>query len=562
MSQSKDTRFTPELAREVCQRTASAATIEGSISSLGSEYVLGLKAVNCGNGDMLTQEQITAGGKEQVLKALGEAATKIRKKLGESLASVQKYDAPLENVTTSSLDALRAFSLGSQAHYVKNDCAVAIPLYQRAISLDPNFAMAYGRLGTCYANLSQTVRATENIAKAYDLRQRVSEVEKFYIVARYEDTVTGNLEAAIRSDELWAQTYPRDSRSPTGLGVLYRFLGVYDKALAAYQAALRLDPGSGLSYANLARDYLNLNRLEDAKAVAQEAQSRHLDSPLIHNSLYLIGFLQHDVPAMDREATASLGRPGYEDILLYYQSDTAACGGEFSKARKLTWQAVSSAKRADKGEQAAAYQAEAAVREALTGNMVLAKHQANVALALSNGRQVQAMAALALGLAGDAANAILLAKDLAKRFPESTMEQSIYLPSVYAAVALERGDGAKNTDRAIEALTVASPYELGSPMQRINFALYPVYVRGEAYLASRQGPAAVAEFQKILDHPGVVLNEPIGALAHLQLGRAYALSGDTAKAKTAYQEFLILWKDADPDIPILKEAKAEYAKLR
>jgi len=461
-------------------------------------------------------------------------------------------------VTTPSLEALQAYSLGYQAQIVKRDYAAAIPLFQRAVSLDPNFAMAYARLGTNYSNLGQTARAAENTRKAYELRERVSEREKFYIVSHYEHDVTGNLEAARKAYELWLQTYPRDE-TPTGnLAVIYLSLGDYNKSLAANQEALKLDPGSGLSYSNLVSSYLNVNRLDEARATAQEAQTHNLDNPANHLILYGADFLQHDAAGMEREAAGLMGKPGFEDAMLYAESDTAAYAGQFSKARELTRRASESAQRADERETAAGYVAEAAVREALVGNISLAKQQAQAALALSTGRDVEAISAIALGLAGDSAQATRLAADLDKRFPDATMLQSIYLPTIHAAIALKGGSASK----AIEALVPVAPYELGSPAETLTFALYPVYLRGEAYLAAHQGSAAVAEFQKILDHPGVIGNEPIGALAHLGLARAYALQGDTAKARAAYQDFLTLWKDADADIPILISAKAEYAKVK
>ena len=524
MAQPKDARFTRELAREVCQRTASAASIEGSISSLGSQYVVGLKAVNCRSGDVLANEQATANGKEQVLKELGEAATKMRVKLGESLASVQRYDAPAENVTTPSLEALQAYSLGYQAQMVKRDNAAAIPLLLRAVSLDSNFAMAYARLGTNYGNLGQTARAAENTRKAYELRERVSEREKLYITSHYEDYVTGNIEAARKAYELWAQTYPRDAIPPGNLSAINGALGDYDKALAA----------------------------------AQEAQAHNLDNPANHQILYSIDFLQHNAAGMEREAAGLMGKPGFEDVMLYGESDTAAYGGRFSKARELTRRASESAQRADEKETAAGYQAESAMREALVGNMSLARQQAQAALTLSTGRDAEAVSAIALGLAGDAAQATRLAADLANRFPEDTIVQFSYLPTIHAATALQGGSASK----AIEALVPVAPYELGSAVGSFNYALYPVYLRGEAYLAAHQGSAAAVEFHKILDHPGVAQNEPIGALAHLGLARAYALSSESVKSRTAYQNFFALWKDADSDIPILIAAKAEYAKLK
>jgi serine/threonine protein kinase/Flp pilus assembly protein TadD len=558
MSQAKDARLTHELARQVCQRTASAADIEGSISSLGSQYVVGVKAVNCRNGDVLAHEQATASSKEQVLKALAEVATKLREKLGESLVSVQKYDAPAENVTTPSLEALQAYGLGYQAHVMKNDSAAAIPLLQRAISLDPNFAMGYAELGTNYSNAGEIARAAENTRKAYELRERVSEREKFYIVSHYEFFVTGNLEAARKSYELWAQTYPRDPTPPGNLNSIYSNLGEYEKALAAAQQAMKLGPGSGISYANLIISFLLVNRLDEARATAEEAHSRNLDNPLNHINLYSIDFLQHDTAGMEREAASLMGKPGLEDAMLYQESDTASYAGQFVKARELTHRAAESAQRADEKETAAGYQAEAALREALAGNLGLARQQGNAALALSNGKDVETVSAMALALAGDVSQATRLAANLAQRFPDDTIVQFNYLPAIRAAGALQSG----NATRAIEALAPAAPYELGSPAQSFSFALYPVYLRGQAYLATHQSSSAAGEFQKILDHYGVVGNEPIGALAHLGLARAYALSGDASKARITYQDFLALWQDADPDLPILNQAKTEYAKLK
>jgi eukaryotic-like serine/threonine-protein kinase len=553
MAQPKDAWLTHELAGEVCQRTASAAVLDGSIAQIGTQYLLTLKAVNCSNGESLASAEAQASDKNHVLDALGKVASEIRSKLGESLASVQKYDAPAENVTTASLEALKAYSLGYQAMIVKSDPPAAVSLFQRAISLDPNFAMAYARLGICYSNLNETVRAAENTRKAYQLRERVSEREKLYIASHYEEVFTGNLEAARKTHELWAQTYPRDNVPLHNVGIIYAYLGDYDKSLAASREVLKLNPESGSAYATLVSSYQYLNRFDEAKATAQEAQAHNLDSPQMHLRLYLLDFLQHNAAGMEQDAAGLMGKPGYEDEVLYNESDTAAFVGQFAKARELTRRATESAQRADEKEASAGYEAEAAVREALVGNMALAKQQAQAALALSNGRDVAGMSAIALGRAGDSAQANWLAADLGKRFPEDTIAQLNYLPMIHATAAL-RG---RDTGKAIEALAAAAPYELG-----VGFSLYPVYLRGEAYLAAKQGTAAAAEFQKILDHSGVVANEPIGALAHLQLGRAYAFSGDTAKAKAAYQDFLTLWKDADPDMLILKQAKAAYAKLQ
>jgi tetratricopeptide (TPR) repeat protein len=555
MSQPKDARISGELARNICQRTASAATIEGSISTLGSQYVVGLKAVNCRSGEVLGEGQVTANRKEEVLKATGEAATRLRAKLGESLASVQKYDAPPEDVTTPSLEALQAYSLGDRAIILRVDNAAAIAQFQRATTLDPKFAMAYARLGNSYFNMDQPARAAENLREAFGLRDKVSEREKFYIDSHYEFYVTGNLEAARKTNELWSQTYPRDGFPLGNLAIIYERLGDYERFLAAEQAALNLNSANGLAYGNIVNCYLELNRLEQAKATVREAQAHHLDSPNIHFSLYLIDFLQHDTAGMAREAAGLKLEPEFENTMLHVESNVAAYAGQFAKARELSRRASSSAQHADAREAAARFQAIAAFRDALVGNQGPARQEAQAALALSNDWdiEIRAMMALVLTRLGDSAAATRLADDLGRRFPEGTIFQFNYLPTIHAATALESGSPAK----AVDSLAAVAPYELGQS----NCTLCPVYLRGEAYLAVGQGAAAAAEFQKILDHTGFVRTGIIGALAHLQLGRALAASGEKAKAKSAYQDFLTLWKDADPDIPILQQAQAEYAKL-
>jgi eukaryotic-like serine/threonine-protein kinase len=557
MAQPKDIRITHELARDVCQRTASAGTIEGSISSLGSQYVLGLKAVNCRSGDLLAEQQVTAGGKEQVLKTLGDAATKMREKLGESLASVQKYDAPPDSVTTPSLEALQAYGLGYQTMGIQGDFVAAIPFFQRAIQLDPNFAMAYARLSTNYSNLAEDTRAMDAIRRAYELRERVSEREKLYIVSHYESYLTRNWESARKAYELWAQTYPRDDVPPTNLSVLYSNMGEYEKAHAADQKAMSLTP-DGVSYANLCGGYVSLNRLDEAKATAQEAQARNVDAPYLHLCVYQIAFLQHDAAGMEREVALLVGKPGWEDQSLVAQAQAMAYGGELIKARELSRRAIDSAQRADSKDRAAGYQALSALLEAVVGNRSLAKRQGQAALVLSSDRDVQVIAAVALGLAGESSPAIRLAGELANRLPEDTAVRLLYVPMMRAAVSLSNGQGAK----AVEELAPVAPYELGVSQSFLGFSLYPVYLQGQAYLLAKQGPAAGAEFQKIVDHRGIVASAPIHALAHLGLARAYALAGDSAKARTAYQDFLALWKEADSDIPILQQAKSEYAKFR
>jgi DNA-binding winged helix-turn-helix (wHTH) protein/tetratricopeptide (TPR) repeat protein len=556
MSQPKDARLTPELTREVCQRSASAAVLSPSIGQIGARYLLTLTAVNCSTGDSLASAQAEAVDKNHVLDALGRTASDLRSKLGESLASVQKYDVPPEDVTTSSLEALQAYSLGKRAENLnRGEC---LTFYQRAISLDPNFAQAYVGMGVYYYNQDDGARGTQYLRKAYELRQRVSEREKLAIETMYAMIALGDCEAAFKSEVLFTQTYPQNYGGFTNLGVFAGCLGDYDRSLAAGQQAMKLNPAVAKNYSNLIIDYLHLNRLDEARAVEQDAKNHNLDSTFAHANLYLVEFLRHDHEAMEREvAEANVGHPGGNELVLYNESDTAAYSGHFVEARKLTRQGVDVALRSDDKETAAECEAEAAVREALVGNATLAKGQAKGVVAHSNGKDTEAMAAVALGLAGDTADAARLADDLSKRFPEDTVVRYNFLPAIGAVIALAKGDPAK----AVEALASATPYELGQTTQLASFVLYPVYLRAQGYLAGKQATAA-AEFQKILDHPGLVVNEPIGALAHLGLGRAYVLSHDSVKAKAEYKNFLSLWKDADPDIPILTQAKAEYAKLQ
>jgi serine/threonine protein kinase/tetratricopeptide (TPR) repeat protein len=553
MGQKSDVKLTPEIARELCQRTGSAAVLQGSIASLGSQYVLGIQATSCHTGDVLAEEQATADNKEQALKALGGVVTKLRAKLGESLNSVQKFDTPIEQATTPSLEALQAYSAGRKTMVGKGDSAAAAPFFSRATQLDPKFAIAYAALGNAYSNLAEMGLAADNIRKSYELRGSVSDREKFYIESHYFHFVTGDLEKARRVYEIWAQTYPRDVGPLTNLAVIDSFLGNYEKSLAMATEAVRLSPEDSQNYANLVDAYIFLNRLDQARTAATEAQSKNLDSPDLRIYVYMVAFLQNDAAGMRQQVAWSAGVPGVEDALLANEADTAAYTGNFHKAREFSRRASTSAQLAEEKETAAGYEVSAALREALFGNIREARKLSDAALALSTDRDTQYGVALALVFAGDDSRGKKLAKRLAEQFPEDTVVQFCYLPTVDALLALRRGDSSK----AVEALSLATPYELG-----VAARLYPAYVRGRVYLAAYQGSRAASEFQKILDHRGVIINEPIGALAHLEIGRAYALQGDTAKAKAAYQDFLTLWKDADPDIPVLIAAKAEYAKLK
>jgi serine/threonine protein kinase/Flp pilus assembly protein TadD len=551
-------RLTPEIARDVCQRTESAAVLDGSIASLGSEYVLGLKAVNCGTGDILVEDQVRATGKEQVLTAMDKAAAELRGRLGESLKTVRRFDTPLEQATTPSLEALQAYSLGREKSG-QGDSASGALLFQRAIALDPSFAMAYASLAARYSYLGETASAIETTRKAYELRDRVSEREKFYVESQYNRIVSGDLEKARQEGEVWVQTYPRDVEAWVNLEFIDWMIGKYDKVLDESREIVRLDPGDIYNYSGLALAYVVLNRFEEARSVIEQARTKNLDLQYLNGGLYILAFYQNDVAGMAKQVASAAGRPGAEDVLLLFDADTAAYYGRLRKSREISDKAVASAKQSKEKEAAAAYEGDAALREAVFGNQEDARQRSSAALALFQGRDAQFEAALALAFGGDVPKAQTLADDLAKRFPQNTVVQFNYVPTVRAQLALNRKDPSK----AVEILEAVTPYELGqSEDDNITLSLYPVYVRGEAYLALHQGSEAAAEFHKILDHRGVAFNEPIAPLARLGLARSYALQGDLSKSRAAYEDFFKLWKDADPDIPILKEAKSEYAKLR
>jgi eukaryotic-like serine/threonine-protein kinase len=560
MAQKPDAKLTPEIARELCERTGSAAVLDGSIAQIGTQYLLTVKAVNCVSGESLASTEAEASDKNHVLDALGKTASEIRNKLGESLSTVQKFDTPLEQVTTPSLEALKAFSSGGKL-WSTTGAATAIPFYKRAIELDPHFALAYLWLGRMHADVGESGIAADYIRKAYELRDRTSEPEKYSISANFHMAVTGNMEKAVQSCELWIQAYPR-SEFPHAMlsGLIYPVIGQNEKAVEEGREAVRLNPDNPLPYSTLTWGYIALNRLDEAKATYQQSLERKLDSPLLHPALYGLAFLQNDAAGMEQQVAWSAGKPGVEDELLGLEADTAAYSGRLTQAREFSRRAVDSAERAAEKEAAATYSALSGLREALFGNADEARRRATLAMGRSAGRDVQYGSALALAYAGDHGRARTLTDDLGKRFPEDTIVQLNYLPTLRAKLAVSQG----NVSEAIENLRAAAPYELGQTTSSTYgwTALYPVLVRGEAYLATHQGNEAATEFQKILDHRGIVSNSPIGALAHLQLGRAYVLAGDKDKARTAYKDFLTLWKDADPDIPILKEAKAEYAKLQ
>jgi serine/threonine protein kinase/tetratricopeptide (TPR) repeat protein len=557
MNRQPSDRITRETAREICQRTDSKALLTGSIVGVGSRYLIGLKAVDCQTGDTLSSAEAEAENRDHVLKALGDAGNELRENLGESLASVQKFNKPLDQATTSSLEALKAFTEGRKMSREKGEPA-ALPYYKRALELDPSFSRAYASMGAVYYNLDQVSLAMSNYKKAYELRERVSDRERYYIETLYYSHVTGELEKANRSYLQWISEYPGDYVPHGNLGLNYITIGQYEKAIEETLASLRIAPNSMGSYSNLIGSYLSLNRLEDAKAGLVQAQLRKLEGPTLRLAAYAIAFLENDAPTMQQQLTWATGKPGAEDLLLSTHSDTEAYYGRLSKAREFSQRAVDTAKHADAPESAAIWQANAALREAEFGNPVPARKLIALTLTLASGRDVGILAALTLARAGDAAEAEKLANKLDRDYPLDTMIQDYWLPTIRAAIELDRN----NPQKAIDLLQPAASYELGEPQQFQFGTMYPIYLRGQAYLQKGLAQEASVEFQKILEHRGLIMNFPLGALARLQVARARAMSGDKSLAKEAFSDFFALWKDADPGVPVLQQAKTEYAKLR
>jgi serine/threonine protein kinase/tetratricopeptide (TPR) repeat protein len=560
MGKPADTRLTAAVAREICERTGSAAVLEGSIARLGNEYVLGLRAKNCINGDVLDHEQVEAARKEDVLNALSRIAIKFRARAGEALTTVEKHNTPLETATTASLEALKAYSMAMQVSFSAG-FAEALPHLKRAVEIDPQFAMAYASMGLFYSNIGESVLSLESTKKAYELRDHASDRERFFITTLYERNVTGNLEKEQQTLRLWGQTYPRD-RDAHGLlaGFASQGTGQFEKSIEESNIALGIDPDLSPGYTNIAYANFFLDRVEEAEKTIRAAAERKRETPDLLLLQYYVAFVKNDTAGMDRAAALAKGKPGVEDWMLHSQSLVEARLGRLQAATTISRRAVDMARQAGQKESAASYEAAQAVWQALFGNAAAARRSATAALELSNGRDVEYGSAFALAVAGDLLRAQSLAADLRKRFPEDTSVQFNYLPALGAMFALNRHE----PEKAIELLRANVAYESAVPP--IDFyeyfgGLYPVYVRGEAYLAGHRGTEAAVEFQKIIDHRGIVAGDPIGALAHFQLGRAYAVAGDKTRAKSAYQDFLTLWKDADPDIPILQQARAEYAKL-
>jgi DNA-binding winged helix-turn-helix (wHTH) protein/tetratricopeptide (TPR) repeat protein len=561
MGRPPDSTLSPDLAREVCQRAGSSAVLDGSISSLGSQYVLGLRARNCRTGSLIDEEQVQAVKKEDVLNALSHIASNFRTRVGESLATVEKYDTPLAEATTPSLEALKAYSTGWKVLGPQGEAA-AIPFFKHAVEIDPKFAIAYASLGLMYGSMGDTALATENAKKAYESRDRASDKEKFFISAYYEGRATGNQEKARQICEAWAETYPREFFPHSFLaGFAYPVLGKYEKAAEESQKTIQLDPDVGIGYVALSSASASLDRMGDAEDALRRASERKIDGPLLSLLRFDVAFLQGDNARMEREVAAAQGKSGWEDWITDHQAFVLAYAGRMREAKEMSRRANDLARQASHLERAALFETRVALWDAFYGNAPAAKPAAMAALALAKNREVQYGAALALAMSGNSSEAQVLANDLEHDFPEDTSVKFNYLPAVRASVALNHGEPSK----AVELLQTAVPYELGTPrsgLQGFFGALYPIYLRGQAFLAAHHGPEAAGEFEKILDHRRIMVGDPTVVLAHLGLARAYVLSGETFKAHAKYQDFFALWKDADPGIPILKQARSEYAKLQ
>jgi serine/threonine protein kinase/tetratricopeptide (TPR) repeat protein len=559
MGRPPDSQMTGDVAREVCERTFSAAVLEGSISKFGSRYLLGLRATNCRTGELFDDQQVQVARKEDVLNALGQVASTFRRKAGESLASVKEHASTLVEATTPSLEAWKLYTAAGKMGLSENNEG-AVPLLQRAIQLDPKFAMAYAMLGANYGDMWEPDLATESIRKAYELRDHTSEPERLFITLSYHMKVTGNLEEAQRTGELWQKTYPRALDAFGLTSWAYQCAGKFEKSVEACKRAIEINPNWAPGPVNLAWTYLALERYTDAERTVQQAAERKLVVPDLLILPYFLAFYKGDRAGMERAAAQAKNSPGGADWITNTEASVLAYEGHVQQARTMTRRARDLAEQAHQTERAAMFEAGAAVREALFGNAPAAKQRAQAALELSKNRDVEYGAAFALASAGDSVKSRVLADDLNKRFPEDTCVRFTYLPVVRAIIALNGG----HSSDAIELLKGAEPYDVAFTCSWFGSfgSLYSPYVRGEAYLASHRYPEAAGEFQKVLGHPGIVFTDPVRVTAHIRLGLTLAMSGDKAKAKAAFQDFLALWKGADSDIPILNEGKAEYAKVQ
>jgi eukaryotic-like serine/threonine-protein kinase len=553
MGKPPDERLTNDVAREICERQSIKAMLAGNIASLGDHYVITLAALNGANGDALAREQVEVDRKEQVLKALDKAASNLRQKMGESLSSVQQFATPLEQATTPSLEALQAFSLG-QAEHMKTKDQAAIPHLRRAVELDPNFALAYATLGVACINTTRLTEGVEALKKAYQLRDRASEREKLYIQAHYYDEVTWDMERTLSVYADWRQTYPRDTVPYDNAALTYSILGQHEKALDFASRAMRLDPRDAFAYQNLGSAYLALNRLDEARSIADEAIAQKLDGSEVHTMLADIAYIRGDWTAYDRQIDWARGTQD-EPFMLFWKAAGLAAKGKVNASHQAWQQTQLELTNAGLKDLSGALLTLEASNDAILGYPATARQKASRALELSRDRDVRGLSAEAFAFTGDLAKSASLLADATRDFPDYRFLSQVLAPLVQSEQYLQKNQ----PDKAIAALEPARFYEMGTGPRSGGFM--PNHLRGMAYLQLRDGVKAAAEFQRILDHQGVSAWDVVYPLARLNLGRAFALQGENAKARTAYQDFFAAWKDADPDIPILKTAKAEYEKL-
>jgi eukaryotic-like serine/threonine-protein kinase len=563
MDRTPDAKLTPALAAEVCERTGSVAVVEGSITSAGNDYVLGLRARNCRTGDVFEEEQAPAANKDDVARTLSQVVSRFLARTGESLPGADKAPSLPAEVTTPTLEAWRSYSAAMKAQQSKAQAAETIPLLRRAVEIDPKFAMAYANLGRQYASLGETELGAQNIARAYELRNGVSDQENYFITFNYDREVTRNLELARQTLESWAQAYPRDLVSH---GFLAAFTtqgsGHYDKAVKEGLIAIELDPNYAIGYVNVAFAYIYLNRLSEAEALLGQASERKIETADFSLCRYFIAFLRGDLAALEREVTQRQAKLEAQGLFEQQEALTAAHQAHLKEAARLSDRAILLSRQAGLRERAAQFEGAAAVWNALFGVREQAQKSAAAALALHRSRDADYGPAFALAVLRESAQTHKIVMDLEKRYPEDTSVQFSYLPAMRALEALNQGDPA----RALELTQVAAPYDLAVPGTAFYVgsffgAMYPVYVRGLSYSGLGRHREAAAEFQKILDHPSIVLNDPIGPMARLQLARALSASGERAKSAAAYKDLLALWKDADPGIPVVEQARTESAKL-
>lgn len=548
-----------EIAAKVCGHVGATVFLTGAIAKNGDSYALGLSAFQCDSSKEISSARSEARGKSEVVHALGEAAAKLRGQLGESADSVRRFNLPLERATSSSVEAIQSFAEGRRLSREKGSLE-AVPALKKAIELDPKFALARSNLAVSYYNLNQNALAADSIRQAFELADRQTVRDHLHITTLYYDLGTGDVQKAIQSYKQWVELYPRDDIAKGNLASEYFLVGDYEQAANFGTQALSLDPGSVAWYENVATADIALMRLKEARYILNLAASRKLEDSAIHTDVYALAFLQGDTSTMQREMEWSVGKAGGEDAMLALQADTEAYAGHLQKARELSRRAVEAAQTANLAEPAAIWQGISALRDAVYGKTQEARSGADKVLTIApNSRDAQTLAILVLARIGDQRRAQRMLDDLAAAHVSNTVVQAAWVPTVRAQFNLMN----QKPVQALELLEPVKPYERGQLIGNLSYAcMIPTYLRGEAYLATKQGGPALGEFQKLRDNPGIVGNCWSGPLGLLGQARAQVMAGSTNAARSSYQKFLELWKTADPDLSILKTARAEFSKLK